>query len=56
MIRVDGLAAGVLLREIGAGLVIVPLSCRIFRANEKEEMVADEIFYTTLTNKRQRKL
>jgi hypothetical protein len=47
MLKVDWLAAGVLQREVGAGLVMVFVSynLQILPANE-QEMVADEIFHT----------
>jgi|LakMenE01Jun11ns_1017448.scaffolds.fasta_scaffold6160632_1 hypothetical protein len=60
MIKVDWLAAGVLQREVGAGLVMVAVSwhtiCKSFYTSEKQEMVADKIFHTLLTNEKQDKL
>jgi hypothetical protein len=60
MIKVDWLAADVLQREVGAGLGMVPVSwriiCKILLAHEKQDMVADEIFHTLLTNENQDKL
>jgi hypothetical protein len=47
MIKVDWLAAGVLQREVGAGLFRhgsreLAYNLQILPANEKQEMVADE--------------
>jgi hypothetical protein len=58
MIKVDWLSAGVLQREDGAGLVAPRLvyNLRILSANEKQEMVADNVFLTLLTNTKQGKL
>jgi hypothetical protein len=49
MIKVDGLTAGILLRELAHRLQILP-------ANEKIGLEADEISQTLLTNRMQRKL
>jgi hypothetical protein len=61
MIKVDCLVAGVFLREIGAVLVILPLSwlaynlC-ILSANGKQGLETEEVFQTLLTNKKHGKL
>jgi hypothetical protein len=55
----DWLGADVLQREVGARLVIsreLGYNLQILAANEKQEMVADEIFHILLTNEKQEKL
>jgi hypothetical protein len=57
MIKVDCLAAGVLQEKLALDYSLFPelaYSLHIRPANEKQEKVADEIFYTPLTNKQQR--
>jgi hypothetical protein len=59
MVKLDWLAAGVLQREVGVGFghcsLELAYSLCILSAKEKQEMAAYEIFYTFLTNKKQRK-
>jgi hypothetical protein len=38
------------------GDLLAACALRILPANEKQEMVAEEIFHTSLTNKKQEKL